>query len=206
MRPLDVPQRRPGWGDGLAAPDAELMDRLLCLVARLQEEKRQAWQRSVPIGDLLSDRAENARRLGFGKGATAYDSTLVLGDVSVGEETWVGPWTVLDGSGGPLRIGHHVAVSAGVHVYTHDTVDWCVSGGKAPYRNGAVSIGDRTFVGPQSVVARGVTIGAGSVVGANSFVQESCPPGSFLVGTPARVRGRVVLDGDRVRIDPVCEA
>ena len=33
-----------------------------------------------------------------------YDSVLVIGDVQVGKNTWIGPFVVLDGSGG-LEIG-----------------------------------------------------------------------------------------------------
>jgi acetyltransferase-like isoleucine patch superfamily enzyme len=167
----------------------------LALHRELREQMKLRWNRGVPFADELFDRWERAAFLGFGAGASVYDSSLVLGDVTVGEDTWVGPFTVLDGSGG-LRIGHHCSISAGVQIYTHDTVKWALTGGKAPATLGPTVIGDRCYIGPLTIVAKHVTIGDCSVVGANSFVRSSIPPRSIAVGSPARVIGRVELMRD----------
>jgi acetyltransferase-like isoleucine patch superfamily enzyme len=87
------------------------------------------FRRLLPFGDMVSDRWEKARRLVFGKGTSIYDSALVFGDVTVGENTWIGPNVILDGSGAPLRIGDYCSISAGTQIYTHDTVQWSISGG-----------------------------------------------------------------------------
>ena len=75
------------------------------------------------MGDYVSDRWEKARFLGFGENSSIYDSSLVFGDVQVGKNVWVGPYTVLDGSGGRLSIGDDCHICAGSQIYTHDTVD-----------------------------------------------------------------------------------
>jgi acetyltransferase-like isoleucine patch superfamily enzyme len=49
-------------------------------------------------------------------------------DVTVGKNCWIGPNVILDGSGGGLFIGDYVDISAGVHIYTHDTVKRAISG------------------------------------------------------------------------------
>jgi acetyltransferase-like isoleucine patch superfamily enzyme len=152
--------------------------------ARVREE----FDRSLPLADYVVDRWERARAYGFGEGTSVYDSCLVLGDVTVGEHTWVGPFTVLDGSGG-LTIGSHCAVSAGVHLYSHDTVLRTVTAGEAPIEYGRTTIGDRAFLGPHVVVQRGVTVGDGAVIGANSFVTRDIPEGVLAFGSPCRVRG-----------------
>jgi acetyltransferase-like isoleucine patch superfamily enzyme len=144
------------------------------------------WRRSVPFGDLIVDRWERARTLGFGEGASIYDSSLVLGDVVVGEHTWIGPFTVLDGSGG-LMIGSYCSISAGVQVYSHDSVLWAVSGGAAAPQRAPTRIGSRCYIGPTAVVAKGVTIGDGCVIGAGSLVLRDIPPGSKAFGVPCRV-------------------
>ena len=121
----------------------------------------------------------------------------MLGDVKVGKGTWIGPFTVLDGSGG-LTIGDHCSISAGVQLYSHDTVRWALTGGKHEPDRKATSIGSRCYIGPNTVVAKGVSIGDGSVIGANSLVLEDIPAGTRAHGTPCRVVGGVeslLVDG-----------
>lgn len=170
-----------------------MLENLLCdlralwLARRREVEAR--YKRSLPLADYVVDRWEKARELGFGEGASIYDSVLVLGDVRVGRETWIGPFVVLDGSGG-LSIGSHCSISAGVQIYSHDTVRWAVSGGKVPPVHAPTKIGDNCYIGPHTVVAKGVRIGDGCIVGAHSLVLKDLPAGSKAYGTPCRVVGR----------------
>lgn len=180
-------------------PDA--MRRALEEVRLAREaELKTEYHRSLPFADGMFDRWERARRLDFGEGASIYDSACVFGDVSVGAETWIGPWVMLDGSGGGIRIGSTCSLSAGVHIYTHDTVLWAVSGGKLKARKGSVTIGDRVYIGSQSVIARGVTIAEMCVIAANSFVNKDIPTRTIVGGSPARQIGRVTGDGPNCRL------
>ena len=110
---------------------------------------------SLPFGDYIVDRWEKAKNLGFGEGSSIYDSAIVIGDVKVGKNTWIGPFTVLDGTGG-LEIGDTCSISAGVQIYTHDTVEWAISGGKHPKEQAPVQIGNRCYIGPNSIISKGV--------------------------------------------------
>jgi acetyltransferase-like isoleucine patch superfamily enzyme len=168
----------------------DLGEQLRRLHAELAERMRTDWQRDLPFAELIADRWKRAEALGFGPGASIYDSSYVYGDVRVGPNTWIGPFTVLDGSGG-LTIGAYCSISAGVHIYSHDTVAWAVSGGRIPAQRSPVAIGDNTYIGSQAVVARGVTIGDHCVIGAGSFVNRSIPPYRVAVGSPCRVIGSV---------------
>jgi acetyltransferase-like isoleucine patch superfamily enzyme len=163
-------------------------------LARLHREAAKLvaarWHRSLPFADLVVDRWERARALGFGQGASIYDSALVLGDVEVGENTWIGPSVVLDGSGGGLQIGSFCSISAGVQIYTHHTVRWSLSGGRAPIDKAPTRIGSRCYLGPLTVVTKGVTIGEGCVIGAHSLVNADLPPNSRAFGIPCRIVGR----------------
>lgn len=156
---------------------------------RRRAEVHAKWNRTLPFADYVVDRWEKAQLLGFGAGTSIYDSSLVLGDVRVGEHTWIGPNTVLDGTGGGLEIGSHCSISAGVQIYTHDTVAWALSGGVEPASRAPTRIGSRCYIGPLTVVAMGVTIGDGSVIGAHSLVLHDIPPNSKAFGTPCRVAG-----------------
>lgn len=164
------------------------------------EALRRVWDRSLPFADALFDRWERAAALGFGTGSSVYDSAAVFGDVVVGDETWIGPNTLLDGSGEPLIIGSHCNISAGVQIYTHDSALRCVSLGSLPLNSAAVTIGEGTYIGSQSIVAPGVRIGQRCIIGANSFVNADIEDMSVVAGSPARLIGNVVGAGSDTRI------
>lgn len=148
------------------------------------------YNRVLPFGDYCSDRWEKARFLGFGDGSSIYDNVLVLGNVQVGNNTWIGPNVVLDGSG-ILTIGSHCSISAGVQIYTHDSVQWAISGGEEPYAYASTVIEDNCYIGPNTVIQKGVIIGKGSIIGANSLVNQDIPPNTKAYGTPVKIHGIV---------------
>lgn len=124
-------------------------------------------------------------------GANPYNPLAwVVGDPEIGAGTWIGPFCLVDGSGG-LTIGAGCDLAAGVHVYTHSTARRCVTGRAVDTERAPVVIGDRTFIGAHSVVLMGVTIGSGCVIGAGSVVTSDIPDGTWAVGSPAVVRGTV---------------
>lgn len=143
------------------------------------------YNRVLPLNELFTDRWEKAAYLGFGKGTSIYDSSLVLGNVSVGENTWIGPFTVLDGSGG-LEIGNNCSISAGVQIYSHDSVQWAVTGGATPYQYGATSIGNNCYIGPNTIIEKGIIIGNNVIVGANSFINKNLEDNKKYAGNPAK--------------------
>lgn len=150
---------------------------------------RAQFNRHVSFNDLISDRWETANFLGFGEGSSCYNNVLVIGDVSVGQNTWIGPNVILDGRGG-LKIGDYVSVSAGVQIYTHDTVAWSRSLGKDAEELSQTSIGNGVYIGPQVVIEKGVTIGNCSIIGANSFVNTDIPSNTKAWGNPAIIIGQ----------------
>lgn len=164
----------------------ELERNLRQLQQKLQEKKIEQWGRRVSFGDLISERSDNATQYGFGEGTTCYDNVFVLGDVKVGRNCWIGPNVILDGRGG-LVIGDHVTVSAGVQIYTHDTVEQTITFGKSPLVLAPTTIGSGVYLGPNTVVQMGVTIGDRAIIGAMSFVNQHIPGGTRAWGIPARV-------------------
>lgn len=117
----------------------------------------------------------------------------IIGDPEIGAGTWIGAFTVIDGSGG-LSIGDGCDISSGVHIYSHSSARRCVSGREFPQvERQAVSIGDRVFVGANAVINMGVSIGDEAVVGAGAVVTKDVPPRTIVAGVPARVIGTVDL-------------
>ena len=140
------------------------------------------WNRHVSIPDLFSDRWETAKFYGFGEGTSCYNNCLILGDVKVGKNTWIGPNTILDGKGG-LTVGDYCAISAGVQIYSHINVNWANSLGKMPEEYAPVKIGHGVFIGPNSIIQMGVKIGDKAIIGAMSFVNKNIPENGKWYGT-----------------------
>jgi acetyltransferase-like isoleucine patch superfamily enzyme len=164
--------------------DQMFLNILKRVLGELRSEMRRKFKRHVSISDLLSDRWETARFNGFGAETSCYNNVLILGQVSVGKNTWIGPNVVLDGTG-ELTIGDYVSISAGVQIYTHHTVDWSISLGRDSVKKMATKIGNGVYIGPNSVIQMGVTVGDGAVIGAMSFVNKDVPAGSRYFGRPA---------------------
>ncbi|MDD5359053.1 MAG: acyltransferase [Sulfurovaceae bacterium] len=162
-----------------------MLQKLIENIFLKREKIKKDFDRVMPIGDYISDRWEKAKYLGFGENSSIYDSSLVLGSVKVGKNCWIGPFTILDGSGGELIIGDNCDISAGVHIYTHDTVDRVIYDGEIT--KASVIIGNNTYIGPNAVISKGVTIGDYVVIGANSFVNEDIPSNSKAFGTPTKL-------------------
>lgn len=129
-----------------------------------------------------------------------HEAAWITGDPVIGDGTWIGAFTVIDGSGG-LRIGAGCDVSSGAQIYTHSTVRRCVSGrAHEAVERAPTTIGDRVFIGANAVVLMGVTIGDGAIVGAGAVVTRDVEPGMVVVGVPARPVARVVVSGGSVEL------
>jgi acetyltransferase-like isoleucine patch superfamily enzyme len=164
-----------------------MLKELLKIFKELRDKKKKEFNRVLPFGDYISDRLEKAKYLGFGEGTSVYDNVIILGDVKVGKNTWIGANVILDGSGG-LEIGSNCSISAGVQIYSHDSIKWAISGGKDKYEYAKTIIKDNCYIGPNVVISKGIIIGKGSIIGVNSFVKDSIPPNSKVFGNPAKIR------------------
>jgi acetyltransferase-like isoleucine patch superfamily enzyme len=145
------------------------------------------YNRVLPFGDYVSDRWEKAKILGFGEGTSVYDNVVILGDVKVGKNTWIGPNVMLDGTGG-LEIGDNCSISTGVQIYSHDSIKWAISGGIESYEYTKSIIGNNCYVGPNVIIQKGISVGDGSIIGANSFVNIDVPKNSKAYGTPIKIK------------------
>jgi acetyltransferase-like isoleucine patch superfamily enzyme len=132
------------------------------------------------------DRWETAKFYGFGEGSSCYNNVLILGDVKVGKNTWIGPNVVLDGSGG-LEIGDFVTISAGVQIYSHHTVSWSNSSGVSDIQRKSTKVGSGVYIGPNAVIQMGVEIGDKAIIGALTFVNKDVPAKSKAIGSPSRI-------------------
>ncbi len=131
-------------------------------------------------------------------------TAVVLGDVTLGPRASVWYQAVLRGDMAPIVIGEATNIQDGTIVHVDE--------GKPALIGARVGVGHRVIlhgctveddclIGMGSVLLNGVRIGTGSVVGAGAVVPEELqvPPGSLVLGVPARVV-RAVDEGLRARI------
>jgi len=127
----------------------------------------------------------------------------IVGEPQVGEGTWIGAFTVVDGSGG-LTIGRGCDISSGVHIYTHSSAKRCLSARAYPQVDRMpVTIGDYVFIGANATVNMGVAIGDHALIGAGAVVTKDVPAYTVVSGVPARPIARVLIDGDQVSYVPL---
>ena len=129
------------------------------------------------------------------KGITIYNSATLIGNVRIGEHTWIGPFSLLDGGGG-LEIGRFCSISTGCQLLTHDTVKWALSGGQMQPEYASSVIGDCCFLGSHAVVTKGVTVGNHCLIAAGAVVTRDVDDFTIAGGAPARAIGRVELASD----------
>ena len=177
------------------------MDELKKMIKEAHTEVIEKWDRMLPTPDLLVDRWEKAKMLGFGEGSSVYDSCMVFGlsKLKVGKNVWIGPSAIIDGTGG-LTIGDYCQIGPCTQVYSHDTLKNALSSRKQETEFAPTALGHNCHVGPGSVIFKGVTLGNHCVVGAGCVVTKSFPPYSVIMGIPGRKVGEVIIDGDDIEI------
>jgi acetyltransferase-like isoleucine patch superfamily enzyme len=127
----------------------------------------------------------------------------ILGEPVVGEGTWIGAFTLIDGRGG-LRIGRGCDISSGAHILTHSSAWRCVTEREYDRVDECPTvIEDHVFVGENATILMGAHIGHHSIVAAGSVVTEAtvAPPYSLMAGAPARVI-RSIRDDIEARRNP----
>jgi acetyltransferase-like isoleucine patch superfamily enzyme len=123
------------------------------------------------------------------------------GDIEIGDWCFVGPGSRI-WSAASIHIGHRVLISHNVNVHDSDSHPLDAAERHAQYveivqrghprqagsiRAAAVVIGDDAWIGFNSTVLKGVSIGPGAIVAAGSVVTGNVPPWSVVAGNPATV-------------------
>lgn len=114
--------------------------------------------------------------------------------LETGDHVHIGPHVSIIGNGGLLKMGHFTNLAAGCRVicrsdeFNGDGLIGAVI--PAQYQDkklvGTITIEHMANVGTNAVIMPGVTLGTGSVIGANSLVLEDTEPWTIYAGSPAK--------------------
>jgi len=140
--------------------------------------------------------------------ATAYvdPQAVVIGDVSIGEQSSLWPGVVVRGDVHYIRIGARTNVQDGSVLHVMKDTHPLIVGDSVTVGHGCVlhgcTIESRCLIGMGSIVLNGAKIGTGSIIAAGTLVPEDTvvPPGSLFMGHPGKFR-RALTAEDQDAID-----
>jgi carbonic anhydrase/acetyltransferase-like protein (isoleucine patch superfamily) len=129
-------------------------------------------------------------RVFIGSHSALFDDVILagVGEVHIGDRSTIGHNSVLV-SRERIQIGNDCMLAAFCYVLDvdHEFADPQKPIPQQGLRIKPVIVGNDVWVGAGTFILRGVTIGDGAVVAANSVVTEDVPPYSVVAGSPARV-------------------
>lgn len=151
----------------------------------------------------------NLMKLRGGKGCSLSigSQSIILGHlhfekadarIHVGSQSFIGKSRLIASS--DIFIGDNVLISWGVTVVDHnshsvvyaerslDVTNWI--DGHKNWENVVsepIRINDKAWIGFNSIILKGITIGEGAIVGAGSVVTKDVPPWTIVGGNPAKI-------------------
>lgn len=125
----------------------------------------------------------------IGNNSTIEDFSTInngVGNVEIGENSLVGLGNVIIG---PVKIGNNVILAQNIVAsgLNHNYTDIEQPIHKQGVSVAPIVIEDDCWIGANTVITAGVTIGKHSVVAAGAVVTKDIPPYSVVVGNPSRV-------------------
>lgn len=131
----------------------------------------------------------NALGAKIGQGAMIYRNVLILGKIEIGINSSISNNTSLNGVTAGIFIGNDVMIAPGCCIVAFDHGTRLSAGPmiRQPLIEAPVRIEDDVWIAANCTITRGVTIGAGAIVAANSVVTTDVAPRSIVGGIPARL-------------------
>lgn len=128
-------------------------------------------------------------RFEIGKGSMIEDFSTInngVGELVIGNNSLIGMGNVIIG---PVNIGHNIIVAQNVVIsgLNHLYQDINLPIKEQPVSTKKITIEDDCWIGANTVITAGVTIGKHVVIAAGSVVTKNIPPFSVAAGNPAKV-------------------
>lgn len=141
--------------------------------------------------DNPSDFLSNSNKSRF-HNVDIMSSAILCGDNEIGEYTYIG----FNSSVTKSKIGRYCSIAPNVHIGLGEHKVKRVSTNSLFYSNSFETltekecvIGNDVWIGTNAVIRRGVKIGDGAIIGANSFVNKDVKDFEIVAGVPAKQIG-----------------
>jgi carbonic anhydrase/acetyltransferase-like protein (isoleucine patch superfamily) len=131
------------------------------------------------------------------------EHALVIGDVKIGDNCYIGHGAILRGDYGSIEIGSGTAVEEGVVIHAPPNQN-CRIGERVTIGHGAIihcrSIGDACLIGMGAILSIHSEIGTGATVAEGSVVtmRQIISPDVVVAGSPAKILRQVTEKSSRV--------
>ncbi|MGQ9847918.1 MAG: DapH/DapD/GlmU-related protein [Bacteroidales bacterium] len=125
----------------------------------------------------------------IGNNVVIASSVKIMGNIniSIGDNTFIGHYTMIIGGKAELNIGKNCDISSRVSFVmgTHEIGDAKRRAGKGYSKS--ITIGDGVWIGYGTTILPGVKIGDSSIIGAGSVVVHDIPANVIAAGNPCKV-------------------
>ena len=111
---------------------------------------------------------------------------------SIGKDCMISLGAKLDCCCGKIIIGDRCAITHGCVILSHDPAKKRIH--RKNKVEGTVRLGNKVFVGVNSIILKNVTIGDNSIIGAGSVVTKDVPPNVVVAGNPAKIIQKLTSD------------
>ena len=132
-------------------------------------------------------------------------SAVIIGDVTIGEDSSVWPHAVIRGDVDSIRIGARTSVQDGSVLHVMSDEYELILGDEVTIGHGVMlhgcTIEPRCLIGIGAIVLNGAKVGTGSIVAAASLIPERTfiPPRSLVMGAPGKVK-RTLTESEKATI------
>ena len=139
------------------------------------------------------------KRPKIGENCYIYDTATIIGDVTIGDECYVGAGAVVRGDYGTVKVGDRTAIEENVVIHARPG-DTCTIGSDVTLGHGAIlhtcNLEDFCVIGMGAIVSDFARVGEWGVVGEGAVVKNKSiiEAGQIAVGVPAKVIAQVNED------------
>ena len=160
------------------------------IIYRLLRAPARIWNRTVILSlkkNMLKSCGINVR---FGSNVQ-----ITWGNCSIGNDVYIGDNALFVCADAPLTIGDHIMFGPGCTIITGDHrtdiagryMSELTVKDKLPENDQPVLLKGDNWIGANSTILKGVTIGTGAIVAAGALVINDVPPYSIVGGVPASI-------------------